>query len=158
MKKQGEIFLGRGGTGLERLGHGEVQGQTVQLAGDPPAERRPVVSHVLLTVKVRTRYIERHPGAADQDLLTAIAFGTRISAEIVDFLTGRAWTRPEHPQTYVLCPDRTGIFILSDKNSAITYLHLTAAQTDFARVNYPSPQPPADPVQAPACDKERTDA
>lgn len=156
---KGQVWL-KSGSGATLLGLGEANPVAQQGPAAPTYEVRmlqalPLLAPELppprLTQKVRQRYAERYADASDERIAAAMRDGLLISGYMVDRLTQRNWVRPvpAELQTYVLCPERTGIFVVSDRNSVITYLHLLPEQTQFARDTYPQPPPMVD-AQPPA--------
>lgn len=151
---KGQLWL-KAGSGAALLGIGEAHPVEPKDPAAPAYEvrlleaaplRPPELPPPRLTLKVRQRYAERYTDASDETIAAAIRDGLLISAHLVDRLTQRNWARPTPPelQTYILCPQRTGIFVVSDRNSAITYLHLLPEQTEYARKHYPQPPSQAD--------------
>ena len=87
------------------------------------------------------RYRETHPNAFFDDLITAFEAGTQIDYEIVIPLTGRHVRRPSDPKcerfsTYVLCPDRLGLFVVKE-GALVTYIRLGMMQAEWAAKWYP---------------------
>jgi hypothetical protein len=87
------------------------------------------------------RYRETHPAALFDDLITAFEAGTQIDYEIVIPLTGRHVRRPSDPKcerfsTYVLCPDRLGLFVVKE-GALVTYIRLGMMQAEWAAKWYP---------------------
>jgi len=87
------------------------------------------------------RYRETHPNALFDDLIAAFEAGTQIDYEIVIPLTGRHVRRPSDPKcerfsTYVLCPDRLGLFVVKE-GALVTYIRLGMMQAEWAAKWYP---------------------
>jgi hypothetical protein len=87
------------------------------------------------------RYREAHPNALFDDLIAAFEAGTQIDYEIVIPLTGRHVRRPSDPKcerfsTYVLCPDRLGLFVVKE-GALVTYIRLGMIQAEWAAKWYP---------------------
>ena len=87
------------------------------------------------------RYRETHPNALFDDLITAFEAGTQINYEIVIPLTGRHVRRANDPKcerfsTYVLCPDRLGLFVMKE-GALVTYIRLGMMQAEWAAKWYP---------------------
>jgi len=90
---------------------------------------------------VTERYRETHPSALFDDLINAFESGTQIDYEIVIPLTGRHVRRPSDPKcerfsTYVLCPDRLGLFVVKE-GALVTYIRLGMMQAEWAAKWYP---------------------
>ena len=93
------------------------------------------------------RYRETHPSALFDDLITAFETGTQIDYEIVIPLTGRHVRRQSDPKcerfsTYVLCPDRLGLFVVK-AGALVTYIRLGMIQAEWAAKWYPIKRRPA---------------
>ena len=93
------------------------------------------------------RYRETHPSALFDDLITAFETGTQIDYEIVIPLTGRHVRRQSDPKcerfsTYVLCPDRLGLFVVKE-GALVTYIRLGMIQAEWAAKWYPIKRRPA---------------
>lgn len=87
------------------------------------------------------RYRETHPAALFDDLIAAFEAGTQIDYEIVIPLTGRHVRQPSDPKcerfsTYVLCPDRLGLFVVKE-GALVTYIRLGMMQAEWAAKWYP---------------------
>ena len=77
----------------------------------------------------------------DAYLITAFEAGTQIDYEIVIPLTARHVRRPSDPKcerfsTYVLCPDRLGLFVVKE-GALVTYIRLGMMQAEWAAKWYP---------------------
>lgn len=88
------------------------------------------------------RYRETQPGAVFKQLLTALEASVIVAAEIVVAMLARPSRSRTDPRsaersTYLLCPDRVGLFVLSEDGAIVTYLRLGIAQRRFCEKEYP---------------------
>ena len=87
------------------------------------------------------RYREAHPSALFDDLIAAFERGTLIDYGVVVPLIGRHVRRANDPKcerfsTYVLCPDRLGLFVVKE-GALVTYIRLGMMQAEWAAKWYP---------------------
>ena len=116
----------------------------------PMPTTTPVATSVKAVHKIHLNYVSRHateryretqPNALFDDLITAFEAGTQINYEIVIPLTGRHVRRANDPKcerfsTYVLCPDRLGLFVMKE-GALVTYIRLGMMQAEWAAKWYP---------------------
>lgn len=116
----------------------------VAIVSAAPAKAAPTQHKIHLNYVSRhatERYRETHPSALFDDLINAFESGTQIDYEIVIPLTGRHVRRQSDPKcerfsTYVLCPDRLGLFVVKE-GALVTYIRLGMIQAEWAAKWYP---------------------
>ena len=87
------------------------------------------------------KFQEHHPEAGSWDeVRTHVRYGVTIESELVTVALCRKTAR--EGSTYVLSPDRRGIFVIADKGNGsyvlVTYLRLGIRHQEWAKNSWPT--------------------
>jgi hypothetical protein len=91
----------------------------------------------------RDRFQEHHPDATSNDeIKTHVRYGVEVDGAVV--AAALCWQMPRPGSTYVLAPDRQGIFVIAENDNTyrprtlVTYLRLGQHHQDWAHDQWPT--------------------